>query len=70
MLARETILFFLVALSLVAAGCQTVQPEGTTKAILTGDLFAGTQVHDPGAVDYTEVEKREVKPPVRWKVEF
>lgn len=61
---------FLASFFLLATGCQTVQPEGTTKDILSGDFFAGTEHKDPGPVDYTALEKREAKPPVRWKVEF
>lgn len=70
MLARRISLVLLAIFSLVVTGCQTMQPEGTTKAIYTGDVFSGTKLHDPGAIDYTEVEKKEVKPPVRWKMEF
>ncbi|CAN5911413.1 hypothetical protein BH11VER1_BH11VER1_13790 [soil metagenome] len=66
---RRTSLVLLTTVILVTTGCHTVQPEGTTKAILTGDVFSGTKHHDPGSVGYTEVEK-EVKPPVRWKMEF
>lgn len=70
MIVQRTSLIFIALFFLVATGCQTVQPEGTTKAILTGDVFSGTKLKDPGPVDYTAVEKREPKPPVRWKVEF
>ncbi len=70
MIARGTSVILLAIFSLITAGCNTVKPEGTTAAIFTGDVFSGANHHDPGAIDYTEVEKREVKPPVRWKVEF
>lgn len=53
-----------------ALSCTTMKPEGATRAIVSGDVFSGSAVKDPGPVDYTTSEKKEVKPPVRWKMEF
>lgn len=55
---------------MTVSSCTTMKPEGTARAIVTGDVFSGSEVEDPGPVDYTAVEQRTVKPPVRWKMEF
>lgn len=62
--------FFPVMILMIASSCHTIKTEGTTKAIMTGDVFSGCTVKDPGPMDYTAVEKRETKPPLRWKVDF
>jgi len=61
--------FFLAMILMVASSCHSMKPEGTAKSILTGDVFSGSTVKDPGPMDYTVVEKRE-KPPLRWKMDF